>query len=219
MSSAAAGFVQFAVELAASQTQTLAIECSSALGGHTRCRVAGRAGPARRIELTNPMLSHIPLLTCHIWNVMVFHARDVRRFRQSPRDGQVLRARELRTGAGRLTAESLTVEEPSRRVDGWYLRNGPNPREASGHWFTGDGMLHGVRIEGRRQVVPQSLGAHRQLHRPVPLYSPDGSRNLRAAVANLTSSITPGRRWRSSIVVAVWGDDRLETVGCYDFGA
>ena len=35
-------------------------------------------------------------------------------------------------------------------LDGWYLRNGPNPRQAGGHWFTGDGMIHGVRIEGGR---------------------------------------------------------------------
>ena len=34
-------------------------------------------------------------------------------------------------------------------LNGWYLRNGPNPREAaSSHWFLGDGMVHGVRIEG-----------------------------------------------------------------------
>ena len=36
-------------------------------------------------------------------------------------------------------------------LTGWYLRNGPNPREAaSAHWFLGDGMVHGVRIENGR---------------------------------------------------------------------
>jgi carotenoid cleavage dioxygenase-like enzyme len=36
-------------------------------------------------------------------------------------------------------------------LTGWYLRNGPNPRQAaSAHWFLGDGMVHGVRIEGGR---------------------------------------------------------------------
>src|SRR5205807_438518 len=37
-------------------------------------------------------------------------------------------------------------------LQGRYLRNGPNPppgREPS-HWFVGDGMLHGVRIEDGR---------------------------------------------------------------------
>lgn len=32
-------------------------------------------------------------------------------------------------------------------LDGVYIRNGPNPiTGASGHWFLGEGMLHGVRI-------------------------------------------------------------------------
>ena len=36
-------------------------------------------------------------------------------------------------------------------LTGWYLRNGPNPQDAaSGHWFFGDGMIHGVRLEGGR---------------------------------------------------------------------
>ncbi|MGW4244778.1 carotenoid oxygenase family protein, partial [Nocardia sp. NPDC004722] len=36
-------------------------------------------------------------------------------------------------------------------LTGWYLRNGPNPKAAnSKHWFLGDGMVHGVRIEGGR---------------------------------------------------------------------
>ena len=36
-------------------------------------------------------------------------------------------------------------------LTGWYLRNGPNPREAeSAHWFLGDGMVHGIRIDGGR---------------------------------------------------------------------
>lgn len=36
-------------------------------------------------------------------------------------------------------------------LDGVYLRNGPNPVDgASSHWFTGDGMLHAVRLAGGR---------------------------------------------------------------------
>ena len=36
---------------------------------------------------------------------------------------------------------------------GVYMRNGPNPKSGdSSHWFVGDGMLHGVRLEdGRAQ--------------------------------------------------------------------
>ena len=70
-------------------------------------------------------------------------------------------------------------------IDGWYLRNGPNPRQPTGHWFTGDGMIHGVRLEGgaakwyrNRWVRTDSFTD------PFPLYNADGTRNLRAAVAN-----------------------------------
>ena len=40
-------------------------------------------------------------------------------------------------------------------LDGRYLRIGPNPiaaDPASYHWFTGDGMVHGVRIKGGRAL-------------------------------------------------------------------
>lgn len=64
------------------------------------------------------------------------------------------------TGIHRPMTEELTLEE--LRVDGdipsmlagRYLRNGPNPAlppdPASYHWFTGAGMVHGIRIEGGR---------------------------------------------------------------------
>jgi carotenoid cleavage dioxygenase len=36
-------------------------------------------------------------------------------------------------------------------LDGLYVRNGSNPRSGfSSHWFFGDGMVHGVRLEGGR---------------------------------------------------------------------
>ena len=35
------------------------------------------------------------------------------------------------------------------QLNGLYLRNGPNPVNGDpGHWFMGDGMIHGVRLEG-----------------------------------------------------------------------
>ncbi|MEU6561764.1 carotenoid oxygenase family protein [Nocardia nova] len=39
-------------------------------------------------------------------------------------------------------------------LNGRYFRNGPNPKpgETSGHWFVGDGMVHGVRLcDGRAE--------------------------------------------------------------------
>ena len=53
--------------------------------------------------------------------------------------------------ADELTEFDLTVEGAiPTELDGWYLRNGPNPRVATGHWFSGDGMIHGIRVEGGR---------------------------------------------------------------------
>ena len=41
-------------------------------------------------------------------------------------------------------------------LNGRYLRNGPNPiappDAATYHWFTGDGMVHGIRIGDGRPV-------------------------------------------------------------------
>ena len=39
-------------------------------------------------------------------------------------------------------------------LTGRYFRNGPNPKpgQDTGHWFTGDGMIHGVRLnQGRAE--------------------------------------------------------------------
>ena len=49
------------------------------------------------------------------------------------------------------TAELPVTGAIPPELAGWYLRNGPNPRDAdSGHWFVGDGMVHGVRVENGR---------------------------------------------------------------------
>ena len=48
-------------------------------------------------------------------------------------------------------------------LDGRYLRIGPNPiapDPAGYHWFTGDGMVHGIALkDGRAIWYPQSLAA------------------------------------------------------------
>jgi carotenoid cleavage dioxygenase len=55
----------------------------------------------------------------------------------------------------------LTIEELSvtgtipPELDGRYLRMGPNPMKpdpAKYHWFSGDGMIHGIRIENGRAL-------------------------------------------------------------------
>lgn len=120
-----------------------------------------------------------------------------------------------------LTEFDLPVEGAiPPEIDGWYLRNGPNPSKPVAHWFTGDGMIHGVRIEGgaakwyrNRWVRTDSFAD------PFPLYNADGTRNLRAAVANTHIVNHAGKTLalvESSLPYEITND--LETVGCYDFG-
>jgi len=105
-------------------------------------------------------------------------------------------------------------------LDGWYLRNGPNPRGASSHWFTGDGMIHGVRIEdGAAKWYRNRWVRTDSFVEDFPLYNADGTRNLRAAVANTHVVNHAGKTLalvESSLPYEITND--LQTVGAYDFG-
>ena len=56
--------------------------------------------------------------------------------------------------AEELTVDRLTViGNLPKDLNGFYVRNGPNPQlppKGSYHWFDGDGMIHGVKIEDGR---------------------------------------------------------------------
>ena len=62
------------------------------------------------------------------------------------------------TGIHQPMTEELVIEDLAvtgtipAALDGRYLRIGPNPvgpvDPATHHWFTGDGMVHGLRLEG-----------------------------------------------------------------------
>jgi carotenoid cleavage dioxygenase-like enzyme len=105
-------------------------------------------------------------------------------------------------------------------LDGWYLRNGPNPRQATAHWFTGDGMIHGVRIEGGRAAWYRNRWVRTDSFKEdFPLYNADGTRNLRAGTANTHLVNHAGKTLalvESSLPYEITND--LETVGAYDFG-
>ena len=111
-------------------------------------------------------------------------------------------------------------------LDGRYLRNGPNPAAevdpATYHWFTGDGMVHGIRLSGgkarwyrnrwvRSPEVSDRLGEPRKPH-PFPAERP-------ASAAN-TNVI--GHAGRTFAIVEAGGlpvelTDELDTIGCNDF--
>ena len=120
-----------------------------------------------------------------------------------------------------LTAFDLPVEGSiPPELNGWYLRNGPNPRQATQHWFTGDGMIHGVRLENGRAAWYRNRWVRTEsFEHPFPLYNPDGTRNLHASAANTHVVRHAGKTLaliESSLPYEITND--LETLGAYDFG-
>jgi carotenoid cleavage dioxygenase-like enzyme len=109
-------------------------------------------------------------------------------------------------------------------LNGWYLRNGPNPREAtSEHYFIGDGMVHGVRLEGgratsyRNRWVRTSTFTH-----GAKLYDEGGTVDLAASKANTHVVRHAGRTLALVETSYPYELDcrpghELDTVGVYDF--
>ncbi|MCK2245466.1 MULTISPECIES: carotenoid oxygenase family protein [unclassified Crossiella] len=108
-------------------------------------------------------------------------------------------------------------------LDGRYFRNGPNPLPGSpaGHWFTGAGMIHGIRIsDGRAQwyrnrwiKTPAATGDDR------PYLREDGTVDLTATSAN-THVIPHAGRILALVEAGLPYEltPDLDTVGPCDFG-
>ncbi|MEV6069214.1 carotenoid oxygenase family protein [Nocardia sp. NPDC052001] len=120
-----------------------------------------------------------------------------------------------------LTAQELSVTgRIPPELTGWYLRNGPNPHDAaSGHWFTGDGMVHGVRLEGGRAVAYRNRWVRTSTFTDgASPYGADGFRDLTAGVANTHVIRHAGHTLalvESSLPYELTAE--LDTVGPYDF--
>jgi carotenoid cleavage dioxygenase-like enzyme len=120
-----------------------------------------------------------------------------------------------------LTALDLPVDGAiPPELNGCYLRNGPNPRQATDHWFTGDGMVHGVRLENGCAAWYRNRWVHTEsFEHPFPVYNPDGTRNLHSSVANTHVVRHAGKTLalvESSLPYQITHE--LETLGAYDFG-
>jgi carotenoid cleavage dioxygenase len=102
---------------------------------------------------------------------------------------------------------------------GLYVRNGPNPRQGSAHWFLGEGMLHGVRLQDGRAVSYRNRWVRtRSFLGQATLFQSDGTLDLTAAAANTHVVKHAGRLLalvESSFPYQVTED--LDTVGAYDF--
>lgn len=138
-----------------------------------------------------------------------------------PADGQFFRTGNYAPVADELTEFDLQVDGSiPADLDGWYLRNGPNPRQATAHWFTGDGMIHGVRIENGRAAWYRNRWVRTEsFEKDFPVYNADGTRNLHSSVANTHVVNHAGRTLalvESSLPYEISND--LETLGAWDFG-
>ncbi len=135
--------------------------------------------------------------------------------------GQFFRTGNYAPVADELTEFDLPVEGTiPAELNGWYLRNGPNPRQATAHWFSGDGMIHGVRIENGRAAWYRNRWVQTDSFiKQFPLYNTDGTRNLRASIANTHVVNHAGKTLalvESSLPYEITND--LQTLGAYDFG-
>ncbi|MBA7469313.1 MAG: carotenoid oxygenase family protein [Bradyrhizobium icense] len=113
----------------------------------------------------------------------------------------------------------LDVEgEIPQSLNGLYARNGANPRRGhSGHWFLGDGMVHGVSIrDGRAEWyrnrwvrTPRFAGEPR---------TPDTHSDLHFSLANTNVMAHAGHIFalvENALPVEL--DRELNTIGPYDF--
>ncbi|AFU00028.1 carotenoid oxygenase family protein [Nocardia brasiliensis] len=123
--------------------------------------------------------------------------------------------------AEELTAHDLPVTgQIPAELTGWYLRNGPNPHDAaSRHWFTGDGMVHGIRIEHGRAVSYRNRWVRTKTFTDgARVIDDEGNRDLAAGVANTHVIRHAGRTL--ALVESSYPYEltcELDTVGPYDF--
>ncbi|MFD3559900.1 carotenoid oxygenase family protein [Streptomyces sp. NPDC058686] len=106
-------------------------------------------------------------------------------------------------------------------LDGRYLRNGPNPLpgEDKGHWFTGPGMLHGIRLRGGRAEWYRNRWVRTRELEGHPFIREDSTVDLAASPANTHVIRHAGTVLAlCEVGLPYWVTPSLETVGPYDFG-
>lgn len=106
------------------------------------------------------------------------------------------------------------------QLDGTFVRNGPNPVDGtSSHWFLGNGMVHGVRLQdGRARWYRNRYVRTKRLRDGAPSIGPDGTRDFTAGAAN-THVIRHGGRILALDEASFPYEltPELETIGPFDF--
>ncbi len=121
-----------------------------------------------------------------------------------------------------VTAFDLPVEGAiPPEIRGRYLRNGPNPKDGeAGHWFFGDGMVHGVELGGGRARWYRNRWVRtRTFTDGARFVTAEGEVDLTAGVAN-THIVGHAGRILALVETSLPTEltRELDTVGCYDFG-
>ena len=120
------------------------------------------------------------------------------------------------------SAAGLTVRGAlPPELDGRYLRNGPNPLpgEDKGHWFTGPGMLHGIRLRGGRAEWYRNRWVRTRELEGHPFIRADSTVDLATTPANTHVIRHAGTVLAlCEVGLPYWVTPELETVGPYDFG-
>ena len=126
-----------------------------------------------------------------------------------------------------VTATDLAVTgEVPEALSGRYLRNGPNPsappEPSTYHWFTGDGMVHGIRLrDGRAEWYRNRWVRSAEVARTLGEEPPPGPVHAGMDFAPNTNVI--GHAGRTFAIVEAGArpyelTNELETIGACDFG-
>lgn len=118
-----------------------------------------------------------------------------------------------------VTAFDLPVEGAiPPELNGLYARNGANPREGhAGHWFMGDGMLHGVSLKDGRAEWYRNRWVRTPRFNGAP--SRPGTPDIRASTANTNVIAHAGKIMalvENALPMMMTRD--LDTVGFHDYG-
>ncbi len=103
---------------------------------------------------------------------------------------------------------------------GRYLRNGSNPVGDVGHWFFGDGMVHGIRLEGGRASWYRNRWVRTtKFEQSLDATDPATMMDPTASAANTHVLAHAGRIWALEEGHLPYElSPELDTVGCDDFG-
>ncbi|EKS36276.1 carotenoid oxygenase family protein [Afipia broomeae] len=118
-----------------------------------------------------------------------------------------------------VTAFDLPVEGAiPPELNGLYARNGANPREGhAGHWFMGDGMLHGVSLKDGKAEWYRNRWVRTPRFNGAP--SRPGIPDIRASTANTNVIAHAGKIMalvENALPMMMTRD--LDTVGFHDYG-